>query len=193
MPLCICAIALTFKMLTFLQNHKNELLASLVAVILFLLIRFIVIKTVRRIGKMSDINSVRTRLVSRYISFGLGIITLVAIVLIWGVNIREIGLIMSSVFAVIGVALFATWSILSNVTSGIILFFYFPYKIGDRIRIQDKDFPEEAVILAIQAFNINLLKDNGELLTYPNNLLLQKGVVLIQKQVVSDDDLDQHF
>lgn len=193
MHLCIYAIASIFKMLTFFQNHQNELLVSLIAVILFILIRFIIIKTVRRIGKMSDINLVRTRLVSRYISFGLGLITTVAIVLIWGVNIREIGLIMSSVFAVIGVALFATWSILSNVTSGIILFFYFPYKIGDRIRIQDKDFPEEAIIVDIQAFNINLLKDNGELLTYPNNLLLQKGVVLIQKQVVSDDDLEQHF
>ncbi|WP_350286071.1 mechanosensitive ion channel domain-containing protein [uncultured Croceitalea sp.] len=168
-------------MLTFFQNHQNELLASLVAVVLFVVVRFIVIKTVRRIGRMSDINLVRTRLVSRYISFGLGLITIVSIVLVWGVNIREIGLIMSSVFAVIGVALFATWSILSNVTSGIILFFYFPYKIGDRIRIQDKDFPEEAVIVDIQAFNINLLKDNGELLTYPNNLLLQKGVVLIKK------------
>lgn len=78
-------------------------------------------------------------------------------------------------------------------TSGIILFFYFPFKIGDRIRILDKDFPEEAIIIDIQTFTINLKKDNGEFLTYPNNLLLQKGVVLIQKQVATEEDLESHF
>ena len=118
---------------------------------------------------------------------------LVALILIWGIQIRELGLIISSVFAVIGVALFATWSILSNVTAGIILFFSFPYKIGDRIRILDKDFPEEAIILDIKAFTVNLKKDNGEILTYPNNLLLQKGVVLIQKEVATDSDFEHTF
>ncbi|NNM17507.1 MAG: mechanosensitive ion channel, partial [Croceitalea sp.] len=160
---------------------------------LFIVLRFLISKTVRRIGRSSDINHVRTRLVNSYITFALALLAAVAIVLIWGVNIRELGLIISSVFAVIGVALFATWSILSNVTAGIILFFYFPYKIGDRIRILDKDWPDEAIIIDIQAFNINLKKDNGELLTYPNNLLLQKGVVLIQKQVATGEDLEQHF
>ena len=43
-----------------------------------------------------------------------------------------------------GVAMFAQWSILSNITSGIILFFSFPFKIGDLILIHDKDFPIEA-------------------------------------------------
>lgn len=106
---------------------------------------------------------------------------------------RELGLIISSVFAVIGVALFATWSILSNITAGIILFFYFPYKIGDRIRLQDKDFTDEAIIIDIQSFTVHLLKNDGELLTYPNNLLLQKGVVLVKKQVDIESDLGWRF
>ncbi|KPM33765.1 Small-conductance mechanosensitive channel [Croceitalea dokdonensis DOKDO 023] len=165
-----------------LREHQYELWATVVVLLVFLLLRFIVLKTIRRIGSRSLINVARTKLISRYLSFGLAMLLGIALVFIWGVNIRDIALVVSSIFAVLGVALFATWSILSNLTSGIILFFYFPYKIGDRIRIQDKDFPDEALILDIQAFNINLLKDNGELLTYPNNLLLQKGVVLVEKQ-----------
>lgn len=174
----------------FIINNQTELLGTAICVIVFLIIRFLSVKTIKRIGQISELNHVRTRLVIRYVSFGLFILGIVALVLIWGVNIREVGLIISSVFAVLGVALFASWSILSNVTAGIILFFYFPYKIGDRIRIQDKDFPDEALIIDIQAFNVNLLKDNGEILTYPNNLLLQKGVILLKKQVASPDDLD---
>ncbi|TKD66242.1 mechanosensitive ion channel domain-containing protein [Flavobacterium sp. ASW18X] len=175
-------------------QYNNELWGTFIALIIFIFLRFLSIKTVRRIGKISDINQMRTRLVIRYVSFGLFIVLAVALILIWGVNFKEVGIVISSAFAVLGVALFANWSILSNVTAGIILFFYFPYKIGDRIRIQDKDFPEEAVILDIQAFNLILIKeDTGELLTYPNNLILQKGVLLIQKQVATDQDLEQHL
>jgi small-conductance mechanosensitive channel len=177
----------------FFTAYQNELFGSLISLAVFALLRFIVVKTVRKIGRISDINFVRTRLVLKYVTFALFMLLLVALVLIWGVNIRELGLIISSVFAVLGVALFASWSILSNITAGIILFFSFPYKIGDRIRILDKDFPEEAIILDIKTFAVNLVKDNGELLTYPNNLLLQKGVVLLQKNVASDSDLEQSF
>ena len=174
----------------FLHDYLSELLGTLIALGVFLLTRFLLVKTIRKIGRTSDINRIRTLLVIRYVTFALFVILLVALILIWGVNIRELGLIISSVFAVIGVALFATWSILSNITAGIILFFYFPYKIGDRIRIQDKDFPEEAIIMDIQSFTVHLLKDDGELLTYPNNLLLQKWVVLVKKQVEIKSDLE---
>jgi len=173
----------------FLNDYVNELLATLITLGIFFVIRFLLVKTIRRIGRISDINRIRTRLVIRYVTFALTVILIVALILIWGVNMRELGLIISSVFAVIGVALFATWSILSNITAGIILFFYFPYKIGDRIRLQDKDFPDEAIIIDIQSFTVHLLKDDGELLTYPNNLLLQKGVVLVKKQVDIESDL----
>lgn len=178
---------------SFVTQYQNELTSTLVVLAIFLLLRFLAVKTIKRIGRISDINQARTILVKRYITFGLFVILVIALILIWGVDFRELGLIVSSVFAVIGVALFATWSILSNITAGIILFFYFPFKIGDRIRILDKEFPEEAVIIDIQAFTMNLKKDNGEFLTYPNNLILQKGVVLIQKQVATEADLESHF
>lgn len=177
----------------FILGHQKELLGSLITLVVFVILRFLIVKAVRRISRLNDINLIRTRLIISYISFTLGFLVLLALVLVWGINIKDIGILLSSIFAVLGVALFATWSILSNLTSGIILFFYFPYKIGDRIRIQDKDFPEEAIIVDIKAFNINLLKDNGELLSYPNNLLLQKGVVLIQKQVATNEDLEPHL
>ncbi|MBC30904.1 MAG: mechanosensitive ion channel protein MscS [Muricauda sp.] len=177
----------------FFLQHQSELLATFICLVAFTILRSLSVKTIKKVGRISDINHVRTRLVIKYVTFGLFVVLLVLLILIWGVNFKEVGLLLSSVFAVIGVALFATWSILSNITAGIILFFYFPFKIGDRIRIQDKDFPEEAIIFDIKAFHINLIKDNGELLTYPNNLLLQKGVVLIQKQVAIEDDLEQMF
>jgi small-conductance mechanosensitive channel len=105
---------------------------------------------------------------------------------ILGAEPRELALVFSSVFAVIGIALFAIWSILSNITSGVIMFFSFPYKVGDKIQIHDKDFPIEAIIEDITAFQILLRLDNGNLVTYPNNLILQKAVTLIKKDAIDD-------
>ena len=89
----------------------------------------------------------------------------------------------------IGSALFAIWSSLSNVTSGVIMFFSFPYKVGDKIKIHDKDYPIEAIIVDIRAFQLILREDNGDLVTYPNNLILQKAVTLIQKDALDDSSI----
>lgn len=172
----------------FIVSNQQEILATTIALIVLLIFKFLGTKTVRKIGRISDLNQARTRLIIKYVNISLFTIGFGVFIFIWGVNFKEIGLLFSSIFAVIGVALFATWSILSNVTAGIILFFSFPFKIGDRIRILDSDFPEEADILDIRAFHLYLKKDNGELVTYPNNLMLQKGVAMIAKNSLSDDD-----
>lgn len=170
----------------FIFNYKSQLVSTAVTIIILLITKVIIAKTVRKVGRLTDINKVRTRLIVKYVSVGLSTIGMVAIILIWGFNIKDIGLIFSSVFAVIGVALFAQWSILSNVTAGVILFFSFPFRIGDKIKILDKDIlskdaegQEIYVIEDIRAFHIHIRNDRGELLTYPNNLMLQKAIALI--------------
>ncbi|MEM9679791.1 MAG: mechanosensitive ion channel domain-containing protein, partial [Bacteroidota bacterium] len=68
------------------------------------------------------------------------------------------------------------------------MFFSFPYKVGDKIKINDNDFPLEAIIEDIRAFQLHLRQDNGHLVTYPNNLILQKSVTLIQKNALGGDN-----
>jgi small-conductance mechanosensitive channel len=108
-------------------------------------------------------------------------VTLYAVIMIaiWGLNTNDLVTYVGGTLTVIGVAFFAQWSILSNITAGIILFFSFPFRIGDVIRVHDKDFPIEAQIEDIKAFHTILKTRDGELITYPNNLLLQKGVSII--------------
>jgi hypothetical protein len=50
------------------------------------------------------------------------ILALIAVILIWGVQAKDIIIAISSITTVVGVAMFAQWSILSNITSGIICF-----------------------------------------------------------------------
>ena len=64
----------------------------------------------------------------------------------------------------------------NNITASITIFFAFPYKIGDRIRILDKDDSVTGIITEIGLFYVRVRDDNGDLVTYPANLILQKPV-----------------
>lgn len=173
-------------------EYKNELFASIICVIVLLVLKYFGAKAIKRVGRISDLNVGRTKLIVKYSTAGLTGVGILALILIWGV---DIGLVFSSVFAVIGVAFFAQWSILSNITAGVVLFFSFPFKIGDKIKIMDKeiDLPGEVYIIEdIRAFHIHLRRANGELFTYPNNLMLQKAVGLastFEKSIDSSDIL----
>jgi len=160
---------------------------------LIIILRALAAVGVRKIGSKNGINEARIKLIIRYITTFLVFIGLLISAFIFGADFDDIALIFSSTFAVIGIAMFAIWSILSNITSGIIMFFNFPYKVGDKIEIHDKDFPIKAIIENIGAFQLHLRLDNGDLVTYPNNLILQKPVTLIQKDAIDniqDDGTD---
>jgi len=60
--------------------------------------------------------------------------------------------------------------------------FVFPYRIGERIRVVDKDEDISGVIIEIALFHVLILRDNGDTITYPNNLMLQKAVLKLADQ-----------
>ena len=176
----------------FIESYQDELIISAIVLGILLIIRFITVLTTRKIGKKSGINQARISLICRYITGTSIILFLLIEAFIFGAQFRELAVVFSSVFAILGIALFAVWSILSNVTSGIIMFFNFPYKVGDKVSIHDNDEPLVAIIEDIRAFHLYLRLDNGDLITYPNNLMLQKPVTIVQKDAIEDVDEDEN-
>jgi small-conductance mechanosensitive channel len=105
------------------------------------------------------------------------LITILAI--IWDVSFRGLSIYFASLFAVIGVAFFAQWSMLSNITAAIILFFNYSYKIGNSIKVLDGDNSVEGEIVDNQLFYFYIKTKKGEVVSYPNNLILQKPIIRI--------------
>lgn len=168
-------------MLKFIENpYLHEEILTFIVICVLLFLRLFSSELVKKFARVNESLEHRTRLVIKYINILLGLLAIFSIVIIWGVKRDQIFLFISSVFAVVGVASFAQWSILSNITAGIILFFSYPFKIGDKIRILDKDFPLEGEIEDIKAFYIILKTNDDEQITYPNNLLMQKGILIIK-------------
>lgn len=170
--------------------YLHEEIATLVVLFFYIILRISFAKVVKRFAQLNEVLEHRTNLIIKYINLLLVILALLSITIIWGVKKDQILLFISSVFAVVGVASFAQWSILSNITAGIIIFFSYPFKIGDKIKIHDKDFPIEGEIDDIKAFYIVLRTIDGEMITYPNNLLMQKGISVVTKSLEEKEFYD---
>ena len=178
-------------MLKIIDNpYLHEEIATLAVILIYAVLRVSIAKIVRRFARLNEVLEHRTNLIIKYINLLLGILALISITIIWGVKKDQILLVISSVFAVVGVASFAQWSILSNITAGIIIFFSYPFKIGDKIKIHDKEYPVEGEIEDIKAFYIILKTNDGEIITYPNNLLMQKGISIINKPIEEKEFFD---
>jgi small-conductance mechanosensitive channel len=171
-----------------LDNFFTETIATVVVFVVIMVLRSVINGLVRNYATKSQILEHRLNLVIKYNSIFFTLLFVTAVFIIWGVQTKDLFLTVSSVLTVIGVALFAQWSILSNITSGVILLFSFPFKIGDIIRIHDKDFPIEAEIEDIRSFHTLLKTSDGELITYPNTLLMQKGISIVRHHTFDDKE-----
>ena len=163
-----------------MKHYLPQIIASLIVLVLLPVSRLISSKIIMKSGILLQIPETRAMRVRQVVNILLNISCIIILAIIWGVKRENILLGISSVFAVIGVAFFAQWSLLSNITAGVIMFFSAPFRVGDNIHIFDKDIPVSAKIESIQTFYTHIRTEEGELIVIPNNLFLQK-VVSVQK------------
>lgn len=105
------------------------------------------------------------------------------VLIILGIEFKQIGVFASSILAVLGVGFFAQWSILSNLTASVILFFYHPMRIGDTIKIMDKEYDLTGEVKNITGFYVLLyIPEGNRKITIPNTVILYKSIELIQNQ-----------
>lgn len=110
----------------------------------------------------------------------------IIIAAIWGLKQSEIAVFVGTILTALGIAFFAQWSLLSNVTSSLLLFFNHPLKIGDTIKILDKDYPFEGEVSDLTYFFVHLKTSSGEIITIPNSIFLQKSVSVMEKNQYSN-------
>lgn len=160
-----------------MQGMLINLGAVLMCLLGYLLSKFFFERMILRLSLLKDVPDARTVYVTRTINIGLFGVFFCLAVLAVGIGYGQVSLFLSSVFAVVGVALFANWSILSNLTGSLIIFFAFPYRVGSHVKVVDKDDDISGVIESIEPFHVLIRRGNGDLITYPNNLILQRPVI----------------
>jgi len=157
------------------------IVTAVVVFVMYPIVRFATYKLVNNVAKLHLYAEGRTHMIKKTLNVLIIFIVITILIGIWGVDTKNLLLALSSVSAVIGVAFFAQWSILSNITAGIVVYFSLNLKIGDKIKILDKDFPLEVTIVDIKTFYVHLRTNEGEKIIYPNSLILQKGISVCKK------------
>lgn len=155
--------------------------ATTLVIVLALVLNWVLKTAMAKLGEFKNVPPRRHRQVYKYFRFILIILTGVVLLMVWGVDYRGLVVVASSILAMLAVALVAQWSILSNITSGVLIFFSFPAKIGDRIEIIDGNTSICGEIIEINLFQLILEDENKQRISYPNNLLLQKAVRKLNK------------
>ncbi len=164
-----------------MEPYEIKLIETFATVVIFFLVRLTLSKFLDRMARIFQSQKKRIAGFKKILNILAFTVAAVIIFIIWGVDQKELLLFISSFLTVLGIAFFAQWSLLSNITSSIILFFNHPVKVGDTIAILDKDFPSSGTISEIGIFFIIILTDDKEKITVPTSLFLQKMIKTVSE------------
>lgn len=162
-----------------ITSYKTQILITVILLVIILILNSLSKRAIRRFGKTSSINMNNRKIIfylSNLFFYGLAI---VVITIIWGVNLQEFSVFISSILAIVGIGFVAQWSILSNLTASVILFFSHPLRLGDRVRVLDKDFDWTGKVEDISGFYLFMRTDDGRKISIPTNLVIQKGIEIL--------------
>jgi small-conductance mechanosensitive channel len=153
-----------------------RVLESAIAIIIFLLIRFVVIGIINRTVTKNLLHKTRGKIIKKLFQIIFTSLLFFIILTIWGVDQSDFMVYLVSVLTVIGIALFAQWSHLSNLTSAIIIFFSHNVRLDDVVSIIDRDYEIEGRVSDVGFFFIRLKTVEGEEIILPNNIFMQKMI-----------------
>lgn len=156
-----------------------KVIGTAIVVVVLIMANILTKRWIKSLLKKFNFSLQRRRITIKMINLLLGIIAIVFIAGIWGVNQSDMVVFISSVMAILGIAFVAQWSILSNITAGILLFFNHPLKIGDYIKIIEKDFIIEGTIDDISYFFVHIETETKEKITLSNSQILQKTLSIV--------------
>lgn len=154
----------------------TKVILTLVVIGIYILPRILINRSIDRTVLNSSTKKARSKVLKKVIRMIILSICIAIILIIWGVDQEDIALFIGSVLTVVGIALFAQWSILSNITSGVIVFFNHSVKLDDTIVIIDKDYEIEGRVSDIGLFFVILKTKEGEQISVPSNVFIQKMI-----------------
>lgn len=165
-----------------LLSYQTNLIWSVIMILVYLTInRYALPRLERHIekSKLKSSSAIKGILTIRLVT---AVLTFAVILLAWGIDFSGLLVLSTSIITLTGVALFASWSLLSNVTAYFLLLTNVAYRRGNYVRIVDGDNFMEGYIADINVFSTRILTASRETIMYPNNLLLTRPVLINPKQ-----------
>jgi small-conductance mechanosensitive channel len=161
-----------------LLGTQYKLIVTLIALLLFPVLLKLTKKLFEKAikGKVDLHRKHRAELLLKII---LAFVMLCLVLVFWGIELRGLLVLGSSLFAMLGVALFAAWSLLSNLTAFLLMFIQNDCRVGHWVRIVDGANHVEGRIVEMGLMNVVLEHIDGHRVIYPNNLFVTRPVLVL--------------
>ena len=174
-----------------MEPYELQIIQTTLVILMLFIVRFFTKRAIKKLAIHLQVTLERRRVIVRVINFLVVLLVFVLITMIWGVDRKQMLVFVTSTITVLGIAFFAQWSILSNITAGLVMFFTHPAKLGDIIQISEKDYFLEGKLTSISFFFMHLELANGQAVTIPNNITLQKFITIVENEEIRDAKLEQ--
>lgn len=159
-----------------------QVAGSVISILVYFIITRFAFPIIEKGVQQSKFKSDATVKAFRVVRILSGMITVAALLIIWGFDFSGLLVVITSIITVVGIALFASWSILSNVTAFIFLLVQPSFRRGNYIRVIDMDNYIEGYITEVTLLNTRLITEDRELIIYPNNLLISRPSIINPRQ-----------
>lgn len=169
------------NIILWVNQYAIQLILSTLVIILYVILHGIVIPKLELYVEKGSLKSGVLKKAIAIFRLLYGILSFSIILFIWGFDFKWLLAVSSGLITLTGVALFASWSILSNITAFFILLAHDSFKRGNFIRIIEGDTYIEGVISEINVFNTRLITESREYVIYPNNLLIARPTIVNPK------------
>ena len=170
------------QVLQHLSPVTVQLIISFAVLVLYFVISRRIMPLLYQVIAHSRLKAEMNKRAAVVIHILLVLLLIVVLSVVWGVDIRGLLVLASSMIAVVGVALFAAWSLLSNITAFFILLGQKAFAEGMEVRVIDGGNYLEGRIIEINLFSTVLRTKDNEQVVYPNNLLISRPVVVFPKK-----------
>lgn len=164
-----------------IEKYEFQIIESIVLVFVLIIISKIIQRIIGKAGVRFSYHKSRVKMVKKVVNLVLYMILVVVLFLVWGIAPSQLMTYVASLLTVVGIAFLAQWSVLSNITSTLIIFFNHQVSIGDSIVILDKDYNIEGKVSDIGIFFIVIKVNDNEYVSLPSNVFMQKMIKKISQ------------
>ncbi len=164
-----------------MEEYKIQIIETIALLIIAIVLLKIIQRLIESAGKRLSYAKSRIKVLNKMVSTVFYLISIIILALVWGIPPSRLATYVASLLTVLGIAFLAQWSILSNITAALILFFNHQVKIGDTIEILDKEFHIVGKVSNIGIFFVIIKVNNGEYVSMPSNVFMQKMIKKINK------------
>lgn len=169
------------QVLTLLSGYQVNLIWTAVTLLIYVLAtRWIIPRLEKNIAstRLRSGSALKGLFAARVVT---GVVAFALLLLAWGIDFSGLLVLSTSIITLTGVALFAQWSLISNITAYFILLTNVAYRRGNFLRIIEGDNYIEGYIADVGPFVTRLITTERETVLYPNNLILTRPLVLNPK------------